>query len=437
MEHPDASDHGTDCRTGVEPADRADDRKRTYPAYCCSNKLYAFLNIMGSTIIKVINKFKEGLALKYSLKKVDTFKNIVPPESYLLIKQSSTETVSVNHYVGETNIDLKCVGNISERYIAIVNNASIIGASNCIISGSNLLYDLLAQNEKRYNITDVGLFRILNSPVHFKKRYICCYKSKGEDIPSGIYLGGNYSGNFYHFVYEFIAKFYLLSLCPLPDRIPIIVDSIVKRVPQFKDLLAVFSQRNIIYVDRLEYRKVRKLFYISFVNQIPPNFKHLNSIKNNDVVFDAACLRYLRQHFLSIIPKNINVDSNRRIFISRKASKWRKYNEEEVISILLDHGYEVVYPETLTINEQFSLFYNVSHIIAASGAALTNIICCRPNTKVLILTSARLEFSIFSTIAEVFKLELNYLVGKITSYNNVQSDFYIDCSVLRRYLNEQ
>ena len=59
-------------------------------------------------------------------------------------------------------------------------------------------------------------------------------------------------------------------------------------------------------------------------------------------------------------------------------SKYRK-NKEFVIK----KKFEIHKPETISFKNQINLFRNSSIIIGAHGAAFTNIIFCKPGTKII------------------------------------------------------
>lgn len=106
------------------------------------------------------------------------------------------------------------------------------------------------------------------------------------------------------------------------------------------------------------------------------------------------------------------------------------------MQFLTEMDYEIVYPESMSYKEQLILFNQASDIVAASGAALTSIICCQPKTNVTVLISTKIDLTIFSTIAKTIGVNLKYISGNITNYNNVQSDFKINCQVLRKSIKE-
>lgn len=59
----------------------------------------------------------------------------------------------------------------------------------------------------------------------------------------------------------------------------IVYDLLVNRVPQFLEILGLFKgEREIIYIEEQELCKVSRLYYPSFVHQIPPNFWNIANI---------------------------------------------------------------------------------------------------------------------------------------------------------------
>lgn len=94
-----------------------------------------------------------------------------------------------------------------------------------------------------------------------------------------------------------------------------------------------------------------------------------------------------------------NLATPKRIFLTRKSTKKRHYNESEVWGVLKEYGFEVVAPETYTFCEQMALFNNADYIVGGSGAAFTNLLFCHSGCKVICFRSIRNYSPIFSTIA--------------------------------------
>jgi capsular polysaccharide biosynthesis protein len=65
-------------------------------------------------------------------------------------------------------------------------------------------------------------------------------------------------------------------------------------------------------------------------------------------------------------------------------------NEDEITAWLVQHGFEVIYPEELSVAQQIALYSRATHVIAPGGAALTNMIFMPPGGWVLMLNNRHL-----------------------------------------------
>lgn len=85
-----------------------------------------------------------------------------------------------------------------------------------------------------------------------------------------------------------------------------------------------------------------------------------------------------------IKPETIGAVFPKKIYLSRSMVDTRKVlNEDEVVEFLKKYGFECLHNENLSFDEQISLFQNATHVISCHGSQLTNIVFCKPGTKVL------------------------------------------------------
>lgn len=74
----------------------------------------------------------------------------------------------------------------------------------------------------------------------------------------------------------------------------------------------------------------------------------------------------------------------RKLYLSRAGTDRRRVvNEDGLIACLAARGFETVRPELLSVSEQVTLFGEASHIVAPTGAALTNMIYAPPGARVV------------------------------------------------------
>jgi hypothetical protein len=318
------------------------------------------------------------------------------------------------------------------QYAVKLKNASVLGNSNLIVlSSGQVLYDLPFYNEEnRYLYTDYKILKIKNGKITY-------WKGIKQTIDQAVWMGGNFSWNFYHFIYEFAIKFRKLNELDIPEDIPVLIDQKCLDIPQFKEIIDMLNEKNhpLTGVAKDGFFEVNELFYINCQNFIPPNNRDGIDVRTSDFQFDAETLRDLRRFLLSHASSRI---FPKRIFISRgNASDLRHFNEDELIQVCVDFGFEVVYPEKLSFCEQISLFNRAEWIIGGSGAAFASLLFCNPHGKAIIV-SKTLTFSGFTTLAQISGVDLRVITEEIPDmkvrHDKIHDSYIIDVSVFRNYL---
>ncbi|MCB0743090.1 MAG: hypothetical protein KDC67_04240, partial [Ignavibacteriae bacterium] len=118
-------------------------------------------------------------------------------------------------------------------YIANLSNVDIITGSNLILPvDSN--YALTGY----YDFFSNGYF-FMDKGKSYQKNKMILIKGKVKRtnyIDSGILLTGNHSKNYYHFIFEFITKFYLIKKMKLSPSIPLLLDESCSKINQYKEL---------------------------------------------------------------------------------------------------------------------------------------------------------------------------------------------------------
>lgn len=134
----------------------------------------------------------------------------------------------------------------------------------------------------------------------------------------------------------------------------------------------------------------------------------------------------------------------RKIYISRQSALSRlTLNEVEVQFELRAAGFEVFELENMSADEQRNLFHSASHIVATHGAALANLVYCRPGTRILEIRNALYRgFNCYFTLCGNLDLEFFYLKAKATQPEREnQSDLSVDLAslsaVLKLFLNPE
>ena len=347
------------------------------------------------------------------------------------MESTETECYSPNTLDKKYN-PIKC--ELPAVYSLKINDCKIIGGSNIILINGAAYYNHIV--DYNVNYTDYALH-------DYKKEYNLgknrLYKTSIPEIfvQKAISLCINYNDNYYHYIFECISKFQVLTKCKIAKEYAILIDSSARDIRQFADIIQIFNidNRRIIYVEKLQRVKVNELYVFTPLNYIPANIRNTQIIKCSDTRFNFTNIKYIRDKILDIIETKDSDIQAKKIYISRKNCKRRIYNDEEIDSKLILIGFKSIKPETLSLREQVALFSNADVIVAASGAALTNIIFCKPKCKIFVLANQYLDLSIFSSIAGYLNLDMKYILADNTSSKELHSDFHINVQSLMENLN--
>lgn len=312
------------------------------------------------------------------------------------------------------------------------NNVRIKGNSDFIIN----VADNLAINDFGFNMSD--RYENIDSVLYRQKGNMSLLKYDGKQCDSvkefGIMLTGNYCQNYYHMMYEIMVKLMFINDANIPIEVPLIVDEIVFKTESFKQLFETLNRtdRKVETIAEKEMVEFGILFCISAVNRIPPNLKDIYNILATDIVFDIILMRRMRECLLAV---KSNRHFPKKIFISRKNSNNRKYNEAEVVDLVKKYGFSVVLPEEYNFFEQITLFNEADNIIGASGAAFANILFCHNNCHIICMQPRKLNIPAFTTIAYSLGINMRYCLGK-SDTSDLHSSFQIDLEMLELMISD-
>lgn len=240
---------------------------------------------------------------------------------------------------------------------------------------------------------------------------------------NAIYLGGTFTTNYYHFLIDILSKVEFLNVIPNYKNLTIVLDISIQENKNLKNLAEFFLKDfDKVYIDNSHYHQFNKLWYISAINPTIPNVVEGTKFEASFTKISPDSISYLRKICLHNFDlKQVNVKSVSKVFIARR-SVYRKYNELELLEISKKHGFEPIYFEDLNIHEQIFIMRNADYIIGSSGAAWTNLLFTKENSKGLMwLGTVWGDFSVFSTLAKLVDFTLYTM-----RYNSQSSSFHED-----------
>lgn len=318
-----------------------------------------------------------------------------------------------------------------EVYLAQLHNVTISGQSSIILSENECLYDpFISDTDKRLDIKFSNVIGNINGQILVETAPTC------KTISEGIFLMGFASSNYYHLCVEIMSRLKYVDSFEEYHKLPIIVDKIMLKVPQYCEILKAFNRckHPIIEIGKSDTFKVEKLIYPSYNTWMPINVKKREMIRPSDFLLAQSGLENIRSYI-----KFASVKQDRKIFISRKnTAAARLGNENAIASLFQKYGFEIIHTENLTYMEQVALFHSAQCVAGASGAALTNIIYCQPDTEIICIIPREYEFYMYSTIAYMLNLKSVYLDARVTQKTAYTASdiFELDENYCERFLKQ-
>ena len=377
---------------------------------------------------RITDKLTFLIGSSYRIGKVFTFTDYsrqFPGKIELLtIEKNRSAMVCRANYIGKDYEQAYSI-HLPDSYMCHFADGSIIGASSVILSKSgHILYDMLAERKKYgANMTDMGLCLIGGKPRHFGEHFIISYqKNSAQVLDKGISLACNMSNNYYHFMFEVVSRFYLLSKVQIEKDVPILIDEVILGVPQMVEILNALNvdNRKIIPVRRHVLYKVKDLYILSKPHIVTPNSVK-NGVFTENFAFDTNALAYVRDLLTS---RYNSTFQTRNIFLSRKQCNKRNCNEDELLPILKKHEINIVYTDGISIAEQINLFKSAGLIIGASGAAFTNLLFAPQGAQVIIFMPTEVNISCFTSLASALGIQSICIADK-TPNKSIHASFSI------------
>jgi capsular polysaccharide biosynthesis protein len=290
-------------------------------------------------------------------------------------------------------------------------NVSIINKNN-LISDSSFQQIEGVIKSKNYNSV------LIKGTPRLKKKF------KGKIF--NLTLGGS-GNNYFHFIFDLLPKIYLLK-----KKIPL--ESInYFYVPEIKDwqkkIYSLFCIEKAKLIDSKKFRHVEGDWVIAVSH--PWYFK--GYIQDETINIPEWIIKYNRDYFLPLIKK---FNNNKKIFLDRSSSEYTHCqikNNNEIIDLLTKKGFTSYKVEELNIEEQIFLFNEASIIVGAHGAAFTNIIFCKPETKIIEIIPESHPSKKCQRISKILKLRYKRIT---TTETNKDKNFPFNILLNKKNLNE-
>jgi capsular polysaccharide biosynthesis protein len=291
-------------------------------------------------------------------------------------------------------------------------NARVSVQSSSILLENSIVIERVKNVEvKRCNFYSGHVF------MHGQKIALVC-DLKIEHLKKGIFLGGNGSSNYYHWMIEILPKLNYLNELDKHgyEGFPLLVSEDVNHIKTYREALKYIAKdRPVVILNKDKVYCVGKLAYINAPNNLPFNLKKNERMRIADFLTRPASINFLQNRLSTSVDLSPPTNGCHRIFFARRNER-RKYNQQQIFEIFRQQGFQKIFMDELSLKEQISLIYNAKVIAGPTGAEWTNLIFCRKGTKCLCwMAEGYGEFSAFSNLARTVGADLRYVTFKSNS----------------------
>jgi len=335
------------------------------------------------------------------------------------------------------------IGRLPDTKVVHLNGVSVLGGTDAIIANGNIYHQELSFMEGIHDLKQPDIFTLNKS-----KGYDYQVNTYGKGITAentAISLLKEHSINYYHWMTEVVPKLIEIIRClnktehdltilideNVPSQNASIIDKLLAEIHSIK--------YNIVRVKKGQLVFCQNLIYCTPLWTSLDNTKYLPNPKKEFFV-SVGCLSKVKEKITQVAKKTTEI-KNRKIYLQRSNSKLRKItNILEVERLLYKLEFDFVDSGALDFEEQYNLFSQADIIIGASGAAFTNLLFMKSNSKAISLypSAQSTNYYVFQPLADVSNVELiHFLTTPNDNSNSVHGDALVNIQELDKLLEEK
>lgn len=357
-----------------------------------------------------------------------------PFGSYMQLEDRSNLQLSPCPYFGISSLQTRRTRAIPRAWIATIYNAKIHQPSFAVTSG-DYLWQLDRETELPYFSAgysaefDIGT----GGTIRFKRE-----RNSVAQIDRALLLGGRVSYSYFHHTFEYLPRLEILNRFPEYKNLPLLADA--RLDAQARDMLraAVGTSRHIIWPEPETDIVAEQLVTVASPTYLPDD----PALDLEAAAVDPRAVEWLADTFVKTDSK---LNNEAIVWITRRnyaeQAKIDGYhvrdieNSLEIDGFFKDLGAKIHSPESLTFAQQRDVFANADMVCMAAGSAVTNLIFCRPGTKIIIISqNNHVNPGLLIGIAQACRLNICWVFGLGVPSNRppVHWSFLVDPLNIRR-----
>jgi len=252
-------------------------------------------------------------------------------------------------------------------------------------------------------------------------------------IGTALLVGTRAPYNWYHWIVNLLPALHVANQAEIQESIPLLLPEEISTSPQMRESLEIFlGNRPVVWLTKDEVVEVGNLLWVD--SPVYDSPFALDSANRLPLMLHSTAMREYREKILSHYSEEIRAfNPVKRVFLARRPDSSRPYNQDEVLEHLLERGFQAVFAEDLTFGQQVALFHGSEFIVGPTGAAFSNIIFSKPETRVLrLLDFSKPHENFFSNLVLVGKSQIRDCYSLPTGTPSQVSGFSLNNRQLER-----
>jgi len=306
------------------------------------------------------------------------------------------------------------------------SNATVFCDSDIVITekGNAVWQKYFYYNYAKNIVGDANFVNEEHGIISYKKA------KRTIEVDTAFSLIGVFSHVWAHVLVEYYPKFLVIK-----DAIADSKGKVTVLVPEIKD-----AQTNQIIYDELKKYdidilvvhkgdavKTHTLYYI----ERPTRFTdHEDCLAPGDMAVPKVVADYLRTHL--VLPRTVGISKDpkySKLFLLRRGGIGKGLlNVEEVEDYFRNKGFYFVEPHKVSLEEKIKIFYSAEVIVGPLGSAFTNLVFCRPGTKVMQFSNYQRLFENYISMQIQYNgIDVLYVTGEDdkNAYNMTHCSYYV------------
>ncbi len=319
-------------------------------------------------------------------------------------------------------------------YISVIEDALVFAGTGIIVKDLNAIYSDSINIKKEIVFEEYRCYTRFCWDYQFASWFLPT--KWALEIPEAASFTDTASANFAHWLTEILPKIVLFCSQPQFKDVPLILNDGLPASILESARVAAGPERRLYLLSSRYSVKVGRLHLTSSVGYAPAGSRGKRGNNFVEGHFNGHALRQMR-HVMHTAAADFP-HCGERLYLRRQSSMRSLLNNDEIEKILEEQGFTSIDTGQMSFLEQVAAMAGARWIVAPGGAALANLMFCKPDTNVVVLAAAKRENAYFywDNMARPFDVKVSFVLGASKDHD-IHADYQINPADLLDALSQR